>query len=246
MPKMRVIAVLCVLGVIFGPGVAAGQAALTITHLTGDFYVYTTYRVLGDERFPSNSLYLVTDSGVVMIDTPWDSTQFRPLMDSIWARHHQKVVLCISTHFHDDRTIGLNFLKVGGVRTYSSSLTRNYCRENGNPMAEFVFTGDTTFIVGQHRFQTYFPGEGHTKDNIVVWFGKERILYGGCLVKSTEATDLGYTKDGNLSAYPATIMRLKRTFPDPRFVITGHQSWADTGSLDHTLVLLKAAGYTAP
>ena len=38
--------------------------------------------------------------------------------------------------------------------------------------------------MGQHAFQTYYGGQGHTPDNIVIWFDKEKILYGGCLVKS--------------------------------------------------------------
>ncbi len=54
-------------------------------------------------------MYLVTDSGAVLIDTPWDASQTKPLLDSIVKRHNKKVVVCITTHFHDDRTSGLGF-----------------------------------------------------------------------------------------------------------------------------------------
>ena len=78
--------------------------ALKISHLKGDFYIYTTYKDLGGFMFPSNSVYVLTDDGVVLIDTPWDSTQFQPLLDSISKRHNKKVSLVIATHYHDDRT----------------------------------------------------------------------------------------------------------------------------------------------
>src|SRR5690242_13716802 len=102
---------------------------LSITHLTGDFYVYTTYSLYQNSSVPSNSMYLVTTNGVVMFDIPWDSTQRQPLLDSIEKKHHQKVVLSISTHFHEDRTGGLDFFKQKGVRTFSSKMTYDLCKE---------------------------------------------------------------------------------------------------------------------
>ncbi len=82
---------------------------LIISKLTGDFYVYTTFQTINGTLFPSNSMYIITDGGAVMIDTPWDKTQFQPLLDSIKSKHNKEVMLCISTHFHDDRIAGLDF-----------------------------------------------------------------------------------------------------------------------------------------
>src|SRR4051812_7924454 len=96
---------------------------LVISHLTGDFYVYTTYGLFKGSPVPSNSMYLVTAKGVVLFDTPWDSTQFEPLLDSIKIRHGKEVVMCISTHFHEDRTAGLEFYRKKGIRTYTSKQT---------------------------------------------------------------------------------------------------------------------------
>src|SRR6185503_661817 len=69
---------------------------LKITHLTGDFYVFTTWRDFKGTPFPANGLYVITDSGAVVIDTPWDTTQFQPLLDSIKAKHNQDVTMCIA------------------------------------------------------------------------------------------------------------------------------------------------------
>src|SRR3954465_2241637 len=87
---------------------------LKISHLTGDFYIYTTYVSLNNSSFPANGMYLVTNKGVVLFDTPWDSTQFQPLLDSIRIKYNKSVVMCSATHFHDDRTAGLGYYKQQG------------------------------------------------------------------------------------------------------------------------------------
>ena len=96
---------------------------LIISHLTGDFYIYTTYGSYKGNPVPANSMYLVTSKGVVLFDTPWDSTQFQPLLDSIKIKHNKDVILCISTHFHEDRTAGLEFYRRKGIKTYTTERT---------------------------------------------------------------------------------------------------------------------------
>lgn len=212
---------------------------LVITHLTGDFYVCTTYKSFNGKPMPSNSMYLVTDNGVVIFDTPWDSTQFQPLLDSIEVKHDKEVVMCIATHSHEDRTGGFGFLKEIGVKTYTSKQTRDISKQYNDKLADFYFDKDTTFTVGQYSFSTYYGGEGHTKDNIVLWFEDDRILYGGCLVKSVETDNLGYTGEANLEEWSKTIKNIKRKFSRPKYIITGHQDWSSIQSLNHTLKLLK-------
>lgn len=219
------------------------HSGLKIKHLSGDVYVYTTYKLFSGNPFPSNSVYIVTDEGVVLIDTPWDEAQFQPLLDSIKKRHNKDVVLCIATHYHDDRTAGLEYFKNKGIATYSSKQTYDLCAKYNEKQAEHYFTKDTTFIVGGNRISTFYPGEGHTKDNIVVWLPKDKILYGGCLVKSVESSGLGNVADANLEAWDETIKKLIENYPDIAYVIPGHFKWSESmESLHHTLTLLKKKG----
>lgn len=218
---------------------AANDPKLAITHLTGDLYVYTTYNFWGEKLYPSNSMYLVTNDGVVLFDTPWDTTRCQPLLDSIARRHNRKVILSISTHYHADRTAGLDFFRQQGVRTYSSKQTLELCKTHSEEKAEYVFTKDTVFRVGQYTFQTFYPGEGHTSDNIVIWFEKDKTLYGACFIKSTESTGLGNIADANVAAWPASIENLKRKFPAIKYVIPGHGGWDGNKALLHTQKLLQ-------
>lgn len=212
--------------------------ALEITPLTGDFYIFTTYQVYEGTPIPANGMYVVTANGVVLIDSPWDTTQFQPLLDGIKVKHNADVVLCIATHSHEDRTGGLQFLKQRGVKTYTSRLTDELCRANNHKRAEYTFENDTVFTVGEYSFQAYYGGPGHTVDNIVIWFEKDKILYGGCLVKSVEAANLGYLGEANMEEYPKTILKIKQKVGQPAYVIPGHQGWTSNEALDHTLKLL--------
>ncbi len=224
------------------PIVAQKVMPLSISRLVNNFYIYTTCQPVNGEPFPSNSMYVVTSAGVILIDTPWDENQTKPLLDSIWKRHAQKVVLCVVTHFHDDRTAGLDILKENGVTTYSSSQSKVLGMERSDKLAMHCFLKDTTFITGNISFETFYPGEGHTKDNLVIWFPEQKILYGGCLVKSSETKSLGNTADANLKAWPGTIGRLIQKYPHARYVIPGHQGWKNKRALKHTLHLLKRSG----
>src|SRR5579862_7019281 len=106
--------------------------SLLISHLTGDFYVYTTYGMYKNKPVPANSMYMITSDGVVLFDTPWDSTQFQPLLDSIKVKHGKDVVLCISTHFHGDRTAGLEYYRQKGIKTFTTAKTDKLIKKNGN------------------------------------------------------------------------------------------------------------------
>ncbi|MFD2939256.1 subclass B1 metallo-beta-lactamase [Flavobacterium notoginsengisoli] len=210
------------------------NSPLQISHLTGDFYVYRTFNDYKGNKISANALYLVTDKGVVLFDAPWDKTQFQPLLDSIKVKHHKQVVMLFATHSHDDRAGGFDFYRKKGVKTYSIKLTDDILKKKKEPRAEFVIPNDTIFTVGQHKFEVYYAGKGHAPDNIVVWFDKEKVLYGGCFVKSADAQDLGYLGDANVKEWKKSISNVKTKFKNPKFIIPGHDDWRNIESLNHT------------
>ncbi|WP_316634651.1 subclass B1 metallo-beta-lactamase [uncultured Flavobacterium sp.] len=214
------------------------NSPLQISHLTGDFYVYKTFHDYKGTLISANAMYLVTDKGVVLFDAPWDVTQFQPLLDTIKARHNKEVVMCFATHSHEDRAGGLEFYSKKGIKTYTIKLTDQILEKNKEPRAEFVIPNDTTFTVGQHTFEVYYPGKGHASDNIVVWFGKEKVLCGACFIKSVEAQDLGYLGDSDVKEWKKSIGKVKAKFKNPKYIIPGHEDWTNTESLNHTLKLV--------
>jgi len=215
------------------------KTKLKISHLTGDFYIYTTYNTYMESQVPANGMYLVTDNGVVLFDTPWDTTQFQSLLDSIKLKHNQSVVMCFATHWHSDKTAGLEYYRQQGIKTYTTVLTDELSKKNNKKRAQFLMTKDTVFKVGQYSFETYYPGQGHTEDNIVIWFEKEKILYGGCLIKGADDEDLGYLGDGNVTEYASTLKRVQEKCRKPKFIIVAHSDWKNINSLKHSLMMAE-------
>lgn len=217
----------------------AKEPKLKIAHLTGDFYIYTTYNTYEGSKTPANGMYLVTNHGVALFDTPWDTTQFQPLLDSIKLKHHKDVTLCIATHWHSDRTEGLEYYQQKGIKTYTTKLTDALSKKNNKKRAAYLIEQDTIFNVGQYSFETYYPGQGHTEDNVVLWFNEANILYGGCLIKGAEAENLGYLGDGNVLEYETTLKNVQKKYPAPQFIIVSHHDWNNINSLKHSIKMAK-------
>lgn len=215
------------------------QRSLQISHLTGDFYVYKTFNTYKSELISANAMYMVTNEGVVMFDCPWDENQFQPLLDSIKAKHNKNVIMYFATHSHGDRAGGLDFYKQRGVKTYTIGLTDKILKRNKKKRAEFIIPNDTVFSVGNYKFRIFYPGKGHTSDNIVVWFDKEKILYGGCFIKSTTVSDLGFLGEADVKEWKKSIKRVQDKFVLPQYIIPGHEDWSNIESLDYTLKMLQ-------
>lgn len=73
--------------------------------------------------------------------------------------------------------------------------------------------------LGDTGIEVYYPGHGHTKDNIVVWLPNSHILFAGCLIKSLESKTLGYIKEANLDTWPMTAKNLLERYPDAEIVM---------------------------
>jgi len=238
--RMRtlILIITCILSLttIFGQ---TDNAKLKISHLTGDFYIYTTYNTYEGEKLSANGMYLVTSNGIVLFDTPWDTTQFQPLLDSFKLKHNKSVEMCIATHWHSDRTEGLEYYKQKGIKTYTTTQTDVLSKKNNMKRSEFLITKDTILSVGQNSFEIYYPGQGHTEDNIIIWFDKEKILYGGCLIKGADTENLGYLGDANVLEYETSLKRVQKKYPNPKFIIISHSDWNNINSLRHSIKLAK-------
>lgn len=217
----------------------SASAQLEIQKIADSTYVFTTYRMLDKDLFPANGMIIQTSDGLVMIDTPWDTTQFQPLLDSFQLRLHQSVKLVIATHSHSDRTAGLTYYNSLGISTYTSLGTYIISMDRGEPLAKQYFIKDTCFVLGATRIETFYPGAGHTPDNQLIYLPQRSVLYGGCFIKSEEATNIGNKDDANLGMWPIALRYTKKTFRQAKIVVPGHQKIGNKKAIRHTLKLLR-------
>ena len=208
--------------------------------LKKNLYLYKTFGVFGGKEYSTNALYLITRKGVVLFDVPWQKTQYQSLMDTIKKRHNLPVIAVFATHSHSDRAGDLSFYNNKGIDTYATSKTNELLKKEGKATSKKIIQTGKKYKIGGEEFFVDFVGEGHTVDNVVVWFPKYNVLDGGCLVKSEKATDLGYTGEANLKQWPISIKKIQSQYPANAKVIPGHDEWKGEAHLKHTLDLLNS------
>jgi metallo-beta-lactamase class B len=88
-------------------------------------------------------------------------------------------------------------------------------------------------------FEIFFPGEGHTDDNTVVWIKRYELLFAGCIVKEQGVTSLGNIGDANLKEWPNALNKLLERYEDIAIVVPGHGQWGDKTLIEYTLGLFE-------
>lgn len=214
---------------------------IELTKINDQIWVHTSYSNYMGNLIPSHGLLAITNAGIVLVDTPWTNDQTKELLKMVKDKFDKPIKLAIFTHWHQDRIGGIDTLIAEHIETASTAATAELAVKAGfqkpqrmiNPKVE-------VFKVGDLSFETYFPGPGHTMDNIVVYFPQKRVLYGGCLVKPMNMTNLGNMADGDMVQYPNTIRNVMKRYPKAKIVIPNHGPWGDFRLLEHTLQLAEA------
>jgi metallo-beta-lactamase class B len=89
-------------------------------------------------------------------------------------------------------------------------------------------------------WSSLFPGAGHTVDNIVVYEPRTRTLFGGCLIKSSTAVDLGNVADAKVPVWVPSVRSVQARYPQSVNCVPGHGTIAGD-DLAQTLKLAGAA-----
>ncbi|MBY0066673.1 EBR family subclass B1 metallo-beta-lactamase [Empedobacter falsenii] len=212
---------------------------IQIDSINNNLFVYQIFNSLNGVEYNANGMYLVTNKGIVLFDVPWQKSQYQELNDMLQEKYNLPVIAVFATHSHDDRAGDLSFYNDLNIPTYATSLTNSKLKKEGKATSKFEIELGKTYKFGNEKFVVEYFGEGHTSDNVVVWFPKYKVLNGGCLIKGADAINLGYTGEANVIEWPKTIQKLVVKHPTIKQVISGHDNWKATGHIENTFKLLE-------
>lgn len=213
---------------------------LRIEKIAEDVYLHTSFQgVEGYGLVDANGLVVLDGQGTYIIDTPWSQLDTVALVAWLQARNYQ-LKASVSTHFHDDRTAGIEYLNSISVPTYASARTNALLKKNGKALATNTF-GDAPMWLVEGKIEVFYPGAGHSVDNLVVWLPEQSILNGGCFVRAGETGTLGNTSDAVVADWAASAERVQRRYSTAQVVIPGHGAPGDVSLLEHTRKLAMAA-----
>ncbi len=213
---------------------------IELVHVKDSFYMHTSwYDFSGFGRFPSNGLLRIKNGKAIMMDTPPSSELTRQMCEFLNDSMQVKVVKVITGHYHIDCLGGLAYLHKQGVESVSCKLTQKMCRKNNLPETVIGFKRKLCFDFENEKVICRYFGGGHTEDNIVVYFPENKILFGGCLIKSFNSKNLGNTKEAVLEQWDKTILKILKKYPEIEYVIPGHGEFGNAILLRHTIELVK-------
>lgn len=210
---------------------------LKIKEIDDGVFLHTSYKTIGYGLVDSNGLVVVIENQALIIDTPWSERDTEKLLSWIFDEGFQ-LKGSISTHFHEDRTAGIRVLNLKSIPTYASKLTNDLLVKEGQPTATNVFDS-SKFVMFNGLVEVFYPGAGHTKDNVVIWLPKKKILFGGCLVRSLEWDGLGFTGDSLVNNWANSIRKIQSEYDNIKTVVPGHGKVGSMAILTHTIALAE-------
>ena len=202
---------------------------LRIERVTDQVFVHVSYlqtRAFG--KVECNGAVFFNKGESIILDSPTNDFATRELIDWVTNKLDSRIITVIPTHFHNDCIGGIKAFEENRIPSYAHSKTIELAKRDSVFLKSRAFDETLKFRLGDKTLTIFFPGRGHTFDNIVAYFPAEKVLFGGCLIKSMGAGK-GYLGDADTTAWSTTIRKILTEYEDIEVVIPGH---GDTGGIE--------------
>jgi metallo-beta-lactamase class B len=210
---------------------------ILITQLTENTFVHASFLQTNEfGKVSCNGLIVRDGNELIIFDTPTDNAGSQTLLH--WIQHtlHARVRAIVPTHFHSDCLGGLSAFHDAGIQSVAHELTIELAMQNQVAVPQKGFRDQILLPLGNEQVIVRYFGAGHTKDNVVAYFAKEKVLFGGCLLKELHASK-GFLGDAVTADWSNTVGKVKQAFPDIKWVVPGHGQVGNKALLDYTIQL---------
>lgn len=217
-----------------------GDYAMKAERIAPDVYAVITpardFPAPENKGWNSNSSFVVTKDGVLVIDTGSSETIGKALRKVIAGVTDRPVRWIVNTHGHGDHWLGNAALADAGTEIYASRTVRDRIdREGADWVARFNTmsggaTGESKVVKPTHaidaraaiafgnlKAELIPSGDAHSPGDLVVWLPQQRVLVGGDVLYSQVAPA---TFDSKLPRWMAFLKELEALKPVK--VIPGH------------------------
>lgn len=175
----------------------------TVKQITSDIYFFF-------DHGGSNSAFLVTDDGVLVIDTRSSPRLGQDLIDRIRTVTNKPIKWVINSHFHNDHTFGNAAFKAVGATVVAQKETARILKQmvggtNGflkNPLdpnevklilPDVTFDTEMTIYLGGREVRLLYLGPGQQPGDTFVLFPQERVLFTPGAVVNHNMPNMAFT-----------------------------------------------------
>ena len=159
------------------------------------------YAYISDNDASSNSMFLVGDKGILVVDTGLNGTEGEKLLSAIRQISKLPVKYIVNTHYHPDhqggnRTVGPDAIVISTDftrdRTLAIAQSPSMKTFHFQP-ADLTFQHKITIHLSSHPVEIFFPGKAHTSGDALVYFPDQQAIAMGDLFlnRSCPAMDDG-------------------------------------------------------
>jgi len=185
------------------------------------------YAYISDNDASANSTFLVSDQGILVVDTGLNAQEGRKLLGEIRKISPAPIRWIVNTHYHPDHR-GANRVVGPDAIIISTAFTRAQTAKAAQESSvdETVGPKGLVLYVGGHEVRIYHPGPAHTQGDLIVYFPDEHAIATGdlFLTNSCPAMD-----DGDMENW---IMALDDMLALPvEHVVPGHFELATKSEL---------------
>jgi glyoxylase-like metal-dependent hydrolase (beta-lactamase superfamily II) len=213
------------------PGVmaqfGAEPAELDLVRVTDDIYV------IHNEYVPGNITVLVTDEGVLLVDTKYsiDYTNVEAMLAEITD---QPIRYVVNTHFHDDHSGANQIFQAAGASVFAAENARIQMLDSGRVegLPNMTIADSGTIHIGNTSVELYYFGRSHTNSDIVALFPDQRVLAAGDMYANDPGTPeyIDYAGGGSAEDWPRTLTRALGLDFDT--VVPGHGTVAPRADME--------------
>jgi cyclase len=209
---------LCVLSVLCGP-----FASASTQKIAPDLYAY-----ISENDASANSTFLVSEKGILVVDTGLNAQEGRKLLDEIRKVSAAPVRWIVNTHYHPDHRGGNSVVGPDAV-VISTAFTRMKAgvEAPGYALNETLTRGMTLYV-GGHEVRIFRPGPAHTMGDLIVYFPDQRAIATGdlFLTNSCPAMDEGDMENWIKALNEVLLLPVEQIVP-------GHFALAGKKELGH-------------
>ena len=195
MIKTRVLTIITILTLLVGVKTStfAGETK-TVNVLKS---VYTMIDTDGED---SNTTFIITTEGVIIIDTRPTPTEARKVLKEIRKLTDLPIVYTINTHYHGDHTFGNQIFKSSKSIIAHKNVRDTLIKSGQDHLSLFktfglpgmdevevtppniVYEKGMEIWLGEYRLQLLYHGKGHTNGDTIIFLDQLRTVITGDLV----------------------------------------------------------------
>nr|WP_262511832.1 subclass B1 metallo-beta-lactamase [Aureibaculum luteum] len=212
---------------------------LVIQQVTENTFIHISYLQTQDfGKVACNGMVFIKEGEAMVFDTPTDNATSKELID--WLQNKKKVDIkgVVVTHFHKDCLGGLQEFHKNNIKSYASEKTIAMIKDKSAELPQVTLDLKKNLVLNGEIIRNSYSGEGHTNDNIVSYIPSEKVLFGGCLIKSIGAKK-GNLEDANTADWSNTVSKIIKELPNIVHVIPGHGKAGGTELLSYTVELFN-------